>query len=74
MYVLYTIPAAILLFVILWGMMIVRIVPNNIIKLHTFAQEHFLIIYVLSIIFLEHYHSVWLILFPMLYGSGIYAN
>ena len=32
MYVLYTIPAAILLFVILWGMMIVRIVPNNIIN------------------------------------------
>ena len=44
MYVLYTIPAAILLFVILWGMMIVRIVPNNIINF-TLRAGTFLIIY-----------------------------
>ena len=69
MYVLYTIPAAILLFVILWGMMIVRIVPNNIINF-TLRAGTFLIIYVLSIIFLEHYHSVWLILFPCYMGVG----
>ncbi len=41
MYVLYTIPAAILLFVILWGMMIVRI-ANKLSTSH-FAQEHFLL-------------------------------
>ena len=50
-------------------MMIVRIVPNNIINF-TLRAGTFLIIYVLSIIFLEHYHSVWLILFPCYMGVG----
>ncbi|WP_073344071.1 hypothetical protein [Bacteroides congonensis] len=68
-YILYMLPLSIVLLAILWGMMFIRFVPNKAINF-TLRTGTFLIPYFFSIIFLEHYHSVWMILFPCYLGIG----